>query len=168
MLLKKFLNWSLKMLWPMCSYETSMLLLATGIFVRILNGGESVKKQLGCTWIEVNNEVQTFVVDDQGHQMIEICAELKRLSGLMHDAGYAPYTKFVLHDVEEEEKVSHLHHHREKLAVAFRLINTAPGTPLQIIKNLWVCEDCHTLKKFISKAVGRAIMVRETNLFHHF
>jgi hypothetical protein len=24
------------------------------------------------------------------------------------------------------------------------------------------------LKKFISKAVGRAIMVREANLFHHF
>jgi hypothetical protein len=73
----------------------------------------SVKKQLGCTWIEVNNEVQTFVVDDQGPQMIEICAELKRLSGLMHDAGYAPYTRFVLHDLEEEEKVSHLRHHRE-------------------------------------------------------
>ncbi len=45
--------------------------------------------------------------------MIEICAELKRLSGLMHDAGYAPYTRFVLHDVEEEENVSHLRHHRE-------------------------------------------------------
>jgi hypothetical protein len=128
----------------------------------------SVKKQLGCTWIEVNNEVQTFVVDNQGPQMIEICAELKRLSGLMHDAGYAPYTRFVLHDVEEEEKVSHLRHHREKLAVAFRLINTAPCTPLQIIKNLWVCEDCCMLKKFISKAVGRAIRVREANLFHHF
>jgi hypothetical protein len=42
-----------------------------------------VKKQLGCTWIEVNNEVHTFVVDNQDHpQMIEICAELKRLSGL--------------------------------------------------------------------------------------
>jgi hypothetical protein len=42
-----------------------------------------VKKQLGCTWLEVNNEVHTFVVDNQDHpQMIEICAELKRLSGL--------------------------------------------------------------------------------------
>jgi hypothetical protein len=40
MLLKKFLNWSLKMLWPMSSYETSMLLLTTGIFVKILNGSE--------------------------------------------------------------------------------------------------------------------------------
>ncbi|CAN5960687.1 unnamed protein product [Sphagnum jensenii] len=26
-----------------------------------------VKKQLCCTWIEVNNEVHTFVVDDEDH-----------------------------------------------------------------------------------------------------
>ncbi len=48
-----------------------------------------------------------IVVDDQDcPQMIEICAELQRLSGPVHDAGYVPNTKFVLHDVEEEEKVS--------------------------------------------------------------
>ncbi|KAH9532480.1 hypothetical protein CY35_19G097600 [Sphagnum magellanicum] len=33
--------------------------------------------------------------------------------------GYVPNTKFVLHDVEEEEKVIHLCHHSEKLASAF-------------------------------------------------
>jgi hypothetical protein len=48
-----------------------------------------VKKQTGCTWIEVNNKVPTFVVDDQDHhQMIEIHAELQRLLGFMHDARY--------------------------------------------------------------------------------
>ncbi|CAM6061095.1 unnamed protein product [Sphagnum tenellum] len=31
-----------------------------------------------------------------------------------------------------------------------------------------VCEDCHTSTKFISKIVRRAIMVRDTNHFHHF
>jgi pentatricopeptide repeat protein len=46
-----------------------------------------VKKETGCTWIEVNNKVPTFVVDDQDHhQMIEIHAELQRL--FMHDARY--------------------------------------------------------------------------------
>jgi hypothetical protein len=104
----------------------------------------SVKKHPGRTWIEVDNEVHTFVVDDQHHpQMIEIHAKLKRLSGLMHDAGYVPDTNFVLHDVEEEEKVFHLCHHSEKLAIAFGLINSAPGTPLCIRKNLRVCCDCH-------------------------
>jgi hypothetical protein len=91
---------------------------------------KGAKKQLGCTWIEVNNEVHTFVVEDQDHpQMMEIHAELQRLSRLMHDAGYVPCTEFVLDDVEEE-KVFHLCNHSEKLAVAFGLINTAPGTPL--------------------------------------
>ncbi|CAM6051442.1 unnamed protein product, partial [Sphagnum compactum] len=44
------------------------------------------KKQPGRTWIEVNDAVHTFVVDDQIHpEMIKIRAELKRLSVLMHD-----------------------------------------------------------------------------------
>jgi hypothetical protein len=55
-----------------------------------------VKKQPSHTWIEVNNEVHTFIVDDQNHpQMIEIHAELQRLLGLMHDMGYAPCMKLV-------------------------------------------------------------------------
>jgi hypothetical protein len=45
--------------------------------------------------------------------MIEIHAELQRLSGLMNDAGYVPSTESVLDDVEEE-KVFHLCHHSEK------------------------------------------------------
>jgi pentatricopeptide repeat protein len=50
-----------------------------------------VKKQPGCTWIEVNNEVHTFGKNDQNRpQIIEIRAELKRLLRLMHDAGYVP------------------------------------------------------------------------------
>jgi hypothetical protein len=128
---------------------------------------KGVKKQLGCTWIEVNNKVHTFVVEDQDHpQITEIHAELERLSGLVHDAGYLPCMKFVLHDVEEQ--VFYLCHHSENLAIAFGLINTAPGTPLRIRKNLQVSEDCHTSTKFISKIVGRAIMVRDTNCFHYF
>jgi hypothetical protein len=100
--------------------------------------------------------------------MIEICAELQRLSGLMHDAGYVPCTEFVLDDVEEEKKVCHLRHHREELAIAFGLINTALSTPLQMGKNPWVCKDCHTSTKFISKIFGIAIMVRDANHLHHF
>jgi hypothetical protein len=92
---------------------------------------KGVKRQPGHTWIEVNNEVHTFVVDDQDHPlMLEIYAELQRLSVLMHDAGYVPSMKFVLHDVEVEEKAFHLCHHSEKLAIVFGLINTPPGSPL--------------------------------------
>jgi hypothetical protein len=90
-----------------------------------------VKKEPVTPGIDVNNKVHTFVVDDQDHpQMTEIHAELKRLSVLVHNVGYVPYSKFVLHDVEEEEKVFHLCYHSEKLAIAFVLINTAPGIAL--------------------------------------
>jgi hypothetical protein len=39
-LLNKFLNWHLEILLGMCCYEISMLLMATGISVRMLNGRE--------------------------------------------------------------------------------------------------------------------------------
>jgi hypothetical protein len=154
-----------------------MLLLSTWISKQIFSsrGREGgVKKQPGCTWIEVNNEVHMFVVDDQDHpqiswiemnnevhmfvvddqdhpQISEIHAELKRLSRHMDDAGYVPNTKFVLHDVEEEEKRLHSCHHNQKLAIAYGLISTPLDTPLHIFKNLWVCSVCHTSTKFISK-----------------
>ncbi len=118
MLPNGFLNQSLKMLQVMCGYQASMLLVAIGNSVRMLNsrGRKEVKNS---AWIEVNNEVYAFV-DDQDHpQMIEIHAELHRLSGLLPDAGYMPCMKVDLYDVEEEEKVFHLCHHSEKLAIAF-------------------------------------------------
>jgi hypothetical protein len=155
----------------MCCYQTYMLLLATRIVIRMFNSRErkEVKEQCGHTWIEVNNEVHTFVVNDKKHpQIVEIQAELKLVSRLMHDAGYVPDTKLVLHDVDEEEKVFHLCHHSKKWAIAFGLISTPPGIPLCIIKNLQVCNDCHTSTKFISKIVGRAMIVRDANHFHHF
>jgi len=98
---------------------------------------------------------------------MEIHAELKRLSELMHAAGYVADTNFVLHDVEEEEKVFYLCHHSGKLAIAFGLINTASSNPLRIVKNLRVCGNCHTSTKLISKIVRRAILVRDANCFHH-
>jgi pentatricopeptide repeat protein len=128
-----------------------------------------VKKQPDCTWIEVNNEVHTFRLDDQEHpQLNEIHAELERLYRQMNHIGYVPDTKFVLHDVDEEEKVFHLSHHSEKLAIAFGLLNTPAGTPLRIFKNLQVCGDCHTATKFIAKIARREIIVRDVNRFHHF
>jgi pentatricopeptide repeat protein len=160
-LLNKSLSWIVKMLQAMCCYQTYMLLLATRIVIRMFNSRErnEVKKQPGHTWIEVNNEVHTSVVNDKTHpQIVEIQAELKLVSRLMHDAGYVPDTKLVLHDVDEEEKAFHLCHHSKKLAIAISLISTPPGMSLCIIKNLQVCNDCHTSTKFISKIVGRAII----------
>jgi len=50
----------------------------------------------------------------------------------MHNVGYVPCTRFVVHVVEEEELVFQLCHHSEKLALGLGLINTAPSSPLPI------------------------------------
>ncbi len=73
-----------------------------------------VKKQPGSTWIEVNKQMYSFTVGDQEHPQINgIHEELERLFYLMEESGYVPDTKFVLQDVEDEEKVAHLCHHSE-------------------------------------------------------
>eukprot|EP01018_Ginkgo_biloba_P023526 Gb_26260 [translate_table: standard] len=137
--------------------------------VRTMMKDRGLKKMPGCSWIDVKNRVHTFVVGDTSHpQSEEIYKMLETLKGKMEAAGYVPDTNFVLHDVEEEEKEYILCGHSEKLAIAFGLINTSPGTPIRITKNLRVCGDCHSATKFISKIVGREIIVRDTNRFHHF
>eukprot|EP01018_Ginkgo_biloba_P034522 Gb_08671 [translate_table: standard] len=137
--------------------------------VRKLMKDRGIKKKPGCSWIEINQQVHAFTVGDRSHpQMQEIYAKLERLSRQMKAAGYVPDTRFVLNNVEEEQKEQILCHHSEKLAIAFGLLNTHPGTTIRIIKNLRVCGDCHSATKFISKIVAREIVLRDANRFHHF
>lgn len=70
--------------------------------------------------------------------------------------------------IDEEEKQSVIRVHSEKLAVAFGIMNTVPGTTIQVFKNLRVCGDCHKAIKFISKILNRDIVVRDSKRFHHF
>ncbi len=103
-----------------------------------------MRKQPGYGWIEINGKVHTFVVDDRVHlQIVEICVELERFSVLMNELGYAPETRIVLHDVEEEEKVFHLCLHTAELAIALGLSKHL--LVLQIYRNLWLpyCHQVH-------------------------
>lgn len=128
-----------------------------------------LEKAPGCSLIEVNNTVNTFVVGDRSHPQTEkIYATLETLAGKVEEAGYIPNTDFVLHDVDEEAKEHMLGTHSEKLAIAFGLIHTSPGTPIRIMKNLRVCGDCHNMTKFISKICKRDIIMRDLKRFHHF
>lgn len=137
--------------------------------VRKLMKVRGLKKSIACSWVEVKNKVHGFLVGDVSHpQSDEIYAELDRLGGLMKEAGYVPNTEPVFHDVEDDEKMNMVYGHSERLAIAFGLISTAPGTRLLVTKNLRVCDDCHTAIKFISKIVVREIVVRDVNRYHHF
>ncbi|XP_009804600.1 pentatricopeptide repeat-containing protein At2g27610 [Nicotiana sylvestris] len=137
--------------------------------IRKLMDVRKVKKEIGYSWIEVKNKTYSFMAGDVSHPLADsIYVKLDELSVRLKDAGYKPDTNYVLHDVEDEHKEAILSRHSERLAIAFGLIATSPGIPIQIVKNLRVCGDCHTVIKLISKIEGREIVVRDSNRFHHF
>ncbi|KAK4803436.1 hypothetical protein SAY86_003253 [Trapa natans] len=98
----------------------------------------------------------------------EIYTKLEELGVSMKRLGHVPATDFVLHDIEEEAKEEALLFHSEKLAIAFGLISTRPGTTIRVTKNLRICGDCHNAAKLISKIEDRTIIVRDMHRFHRF
>lgn len=130
---------------------------------------KGIQKTPGCSWIELDGVVHEFRVGDRSHPLSEkIYLKLNELAKQLKAVGYVPMTELVLFDVEEEEKEHSIGHHSEKLAIAFGLISTTPTDPIRVVKNLRVCNDCHTAIKLISKITGREIIVRDNNRFHCF
>ncbi|KAJ8643893.1 hypothetical protein MRB53_005641 [Persea americana] len=137
--------------------------------LRNLMKKRGVRKIAGCTSIELDSVVHEFHAGDMSHPRIEeIYAKLEEIRLELKVEGYIPNTSQVLADTGEEEKEASMYRHSEKLAIAFGLINTTPGSTIRIVKNLRVCLDCHTVTKLISKLYDREIIVRDQNRFHHF
>ncbi|XP_031487165.1 pentatricopeptide repeat-containing protein At1g11290, chloroplastic-like [Nymphaea colorata] len=136
--------------------------------VRNMMEKKGIQKMPGCTLIQLKNEVHTFYSGSTSHPQTELIYKaLEELMVKIKAAGYVPDTNSA-HDVEDYVKEQLLNTHSEKLAIAFGLINTSPGTTVHIRKNLRVCADCHTATKFISKVTNREIIVRDMHRFHHF
>ncbi|KAJ7975325.1 Pentatricopeptide repeat-containing protein [Quillaja saponaria] len=137
--------------------------------VRDMMKNMGLRKNPGCSWIGISNKLHMLLSGDKSHpQMDQILEKLDKLGIEMKKSGYFPITNFVLQDVEEQDKEQMLCGHSEKLAVVLGLLNTRSGAPLQVIKNLRICGDCHAFIKFISSFEGRELSVRDTNRFHHF
>ncbi|KAG9449116.1 hypothetical protein H6P81_009081 [Aristolochia fimbriata] len=137
--------------------------------IRSLMKSRGVTKETGCSWIEVNGIVHTFMVEDRSHpKIIDIYSKIDEVISMIKEAGYVPDTSYTLQDVDEEVKEYGLAYHSEKLAVAFGLLTVSPGASIRIFKNLRVCGDCHCAIKFISKVFKRKIILRDSNCFHHF
>ncbi|XP_020086163.1 pentatricopeptide repeat-containing protein At3g57430, chloroplastic-like [Ananas comosus] len=128
-----------------------------------------LNKTPGCSWVEIKNAYHAFIVGDQSHPQYESMRNLwNDLQAEMEKMGHVPDTTSVLQNVEEEEKEFFLDTHSERLAISFALLNTEAGTEIQIIKNLRVCGDCHTVTKLVSRITNRRIIVRDSSRFHHF
>lgn len=128
-----------------------------------------IQKEPGCSSIEVNNEIHEFLLGDLRHPQKErIYKKLEELNQILQEAGHTPATEVVLHDIEDWEKEQALAIHSERLAICYGLISTKPYTTIRVVKNLRVCEDCHSIIKLIAKITRRKIVVRDRKRFHHF
>ncbi|CAI0553416.1 unnamed protein product [Linum tenue] len=137
--------------------------------VRKLMRDQGVKKEPACSWVEAENKFHVFMVDDTAHPEVNaVYSYLKQLVLEMRKLGYVPDTRFVLHDMESDQKEHAISTHSEKLAVAFGLLKLPRGATVRVFKNLRICGDCHNAIKYISKVVGREIVVRDGKRFHHF
>jgi len=121
----------------------------------------------GCSWVEVKGVVHAFLTDDESHPQIrEINTVLEGIYERMKASGCAPVESHSPEDKVLKDDI--FCGHSERLAVAFGLINTTPGTSISVTKNQYTCQSCHRILKMISYIVRRDIIVRDSKQVHHF
>ena len=134
--------------------------------VRSMMKCKGLRKVPGYSTIEIDRRIYRFGPGDTSHsQATDIYRFLENFQTLVHAQGYDSETD---NSIVEFRKENNVMSHSEKLAIAFGIINTRPGTTLRISKNLRVCRDCHSFAKIVSKITGREIVMRDLNRFHCF
>ncbi|KAJ1282332.1 hypothetical protein BS78_03G043700 [Paspalum vaginatum] len=130
---------------------------------------KGIKKEPGCSLIEMNGVIHEFVAGDRSHPMSkEIYSKLEEIITGLKNAGYVPDITEVFVEVAEEEKQKVIHCHSEKLAIAFALLSPESNSVIRVAKNLRMCLDCHNAIKWITRLYEREIVVRDRTRFHHF
>ncbi|KAL5741995.1 hypothetical protein ACOSP7_028727 [Xanthoceras sorbifolium] len=115
---------------------------------------KGVKKPPGYSLIEIEGKVHSFSIGDKAHPEIEKIERMwEEILRKIRLAGYSGNAEAL---------------HSEKLAIAFGIMKTKAQTPIRIVKNLRVCEDCQAATKLISTVFERELIVRYRNRFHHF
>ncbi|KAG9443815.1 hypothetical protein H6P81_015155 [Aristolochia fimbriata] len=96
-------------------------------YVRNAMEEKGIKKEPGCSLVEVDGVLHEFVVGDRSHpQSVEIYLMLEEIMKKLRLAGYTENTREVLLDLDNEGKEMALSLHSEKLAIAFSFIKTRP------------------------------------------
>ncbi|KAL8170405.1 hypothetical protein V2J09_022209 [Rumex salicifolius] len=82
--------------------------------IRRLMGKNSVRKEPGCSWIDMKNSTIVFTANDRSHSRTEEIYEmLSKMKNLVIKKGYIPDTQFAVNDAEEYKEQS-LWYHSEK------------------------------------------------------
>lgn len=137
--------------------------------VRRQMSDNGVAKLPGCSAVNLDGNVHEFLAGERTHPQIDDINHMwNQITERLKHEGHKPAIQDLLLDLEDDEKETAIQQHSEKLAIAFGLIKTGPGVTIRIIKNLRMCEDCHTVMKLISKIYAREIVMRDRTRFHHF
>ncbi|XP_071689932.1 putative pentatricopeptide repeat-containing protein At3g11460, mitochondrial [Rutidosis leptorrhynchoides] len=124
--------------------------------VRRIMKDKGIRKDPGCSWIEVDNRVHVFTVDDANHPRIkDVYYTLDEIIRKLEETGMY---------VRKNSCV----YHSEKLALAFGLLSLPGWMPIDIMKNLRICDDCHFVMKLVSRVTSRELIIRDANRFHYF
>ncbi|CAF1125375.1 unnamed protein product [Adineta steineri] len=139
-------------------------------YIRMKINPSNTKIAVGCSWTVVDGKVYKFRAHDRSHpRSSEIYEELDRLTKKLIEHGYKHDESWITRELDENETTqSVLCGHSERLAIAFNLIQQPIPDRIQIVKNLRVCGDCHSVIKLIAQIYQRLIVVRDVNRIHHF
>lgn len=138
--------------------------------VRRIMTEKGIKKEPGCSSIEMDGFVHEFMAGDTSHpQSEEIYEKISEVESKLAAVGYKPdSSQAPMVAGLDGVKLGSLRLHSERIAIAFGLLNASKGVPIRILKNLRVCGDCHTVTKLISSVYDVEIVVRDRTRFHHF
>ncbi|EHA8592093.1 putative Pentatricopeptide repeat-containing protein [Cocos nucifera] len=137
--------------------------------VRAQMRARQVHKAPGCSTVELGGVVHEFTAADRSHpRSNEIYGAWDELVKQLKMIGYEPDQGALLKNLDEEDREEALYQHSEKLALSFALISSESRSPIRIVKNLRICNDCHRVMELVSELQKREITVRDRIRFHHF
>ncbi|KAL6986354.1 putative pentatricopeptide repeat-containing protein, mitochondrial [Sarracenia purpurea var. burkii] len=106
--------------------------------IRVMMRERKLKKDLGCSYVEYKGKTHLFMAGDRSHpQTEEIYRMLNKLERFVNEL--VGYTANDQERRNEEELVSGMGVHSEKLAIAFGLLNSSLEMDILVIKNLRIC-----------------------------
>ncbi|KAL6541835.1 hypothetical protein OROGR_011321 [Orobanche gracilis] len=138
------------------------------LHVRKMMKNKEIQTTPASSTIELKGRVHEFYADDASHpRKKEIYEMLDEINQQLKIGGYVVEITSEL-QVKESKPYYALSYHSEKLAIAFGVLATPPGTAIRVAKDLRICMDCHNFCKVLSAVYDRKVVVRDRNRFHHF
>ncbi|XP_020581733.1 pentatricopeptide repeat-containing protein At4g35130, chloroplastic [Phalaenopsis equestris] len=136
--------------------------------VRSLMKKNGLHRTRGRSFVELNCKTWSFVEGDRSHFEIDTVQMVSDI--LSMEIGENAVTLSVRFNPEDivRKKANLGSRHTVRLALSFGLISSAVGTPVLVKKNIRICNDCHSAIKKISSFTGRAIIVGDSSIYHHF